>query len=257
MTDEPHFLLTNDDGVQSQFLRAFAEQLCKVGRVSIVAPATEQSWIGRAISRHRPLTVAQVEGLPGPSWSVDGTPTDCVNLALGHLLANDQPDMVCSGINVGFNCSMPILLSSGTFAGAVEGSAWGKPSAAFSLAVATAYYEGHRNGLSELDELTAASLEAASADAARLAAEIAIEKPTPGLVHNINYPVETTPTSARERTLPMWVNPPSWFQPVDRDGGYAFQYPARALDRKFSGDVAAVLGGRISHSLIDLGKWGR
>ncbi|MGF1451011.1 MAG: 5'/3'-nucleotidase SurE [Opitutales bacterium] len=255
MAQRPHFLLTNDDGICSHFLGALAHALAERGRVSIVAPAFEQSWIGRAITRHNHLEVTETNGLPGRAFAVSGTPTDCVNLALAHLLADDPPDLVCSGINVGFNCSMPILLSSGTFAGAVEGAAWGKPAAAFSLAVAQAYYEARLSPESPLDELTAASLNAAAGHASNIAAELASEASgRPAVVHNVNFPANTTPETPIEATQPMWVPAPGWFQPVEA-ARYAFEYPAHALNRQFSGDIGAVLGGKISHSRIDLSSW--
>lgn len=155
-----HILLTNDDGISSAFLRILAEELHAAGHsLTIAAPAGEQSWISRAVSRRRVVSCVQVDGWPGNAWAIDGTPTDCINIALGHLVKapplpemlereihpestpcqiqqtpdDSQPvEMVISGINVGMNCSTPFVLASGTVAGALEGAFWGLPAIAIS-----------------------------------------------------------------------------------------------------------------------------
>ena len=126
---KPLALVTNDDGIDSAFLHRLVEALAKDFEVAVAAPAFEQSWIGRAISRR-----TEVEVIPSPShfpsgvqaWAVSGTPTDCVNIALGNLL-DRQPDIVVSGINIGFNTTETLILCSGTIAGAMEGAQWGLP----------------------------------------------------------------------------------------------------------------------------------
>jgi 5'-nucleotidase len=102
---KPHLLVTNDDGIESAFLHRLVAALLPKFKVSVAAPAFEQSWIGRAISRHQ-----EIEVLCGAShfpaevtaWAINGTPTDCVNIALGHLLERPA-DAVVSGINIGYN----------------------------------------------------------------------------------------------------------------------------------------------------------
>ena len=89
--------------------------------------------------------MATYPGLGEQAWSIDGTPSDCVNIALGHLLPK-KPDVVLSGLNIGFNATMPLCLSSGTLAGATEGTAWGLPAVACSLDLEQSLFEQvHRN----------------------------------------------------------------------------------------------------------------
>ncbi len=255
MAYAPHFLVTNDDGIDSPFLRSLADALAKVGRVTVVAPAAEQSWIGRAISRHRPLEVTEAPGFAGLAYAVTGTPTDCVNLALHRLLRDDPPDMVCSGINVGYNCTMPILLSSGTFAGAVEGAAVGLPAAAFSLVVSPETYLSRERGEERVDAGTAAALAHAAEHAARLSLGILERRPSSGaLVDNVNFPILTERDTPVEITTPMWAPVPGWFvrQP---SGSFRFQYPTSTGSLVASGDLACVMGGAISHSVVNLRAW--
>ena len=125
------FLVTNDDGIYSEGIRKLADALGPLGEVIIVAPDREQSAASHALTLNRPLPLLQIEER---EWIVDGTPTDCVNLALLHLLKDDRPDMVVSGINFGPNMGDDVTYS-GTISAAFEGSLLGVPSIAFSALV--------------------------------------------------------------------------------------------------------------------------
>jgi 5'-nucleotidase len=146
----PRILVTNDDGVYSEGVRALARALEKLGEVIIVAPLGESSAIGHALTLARPL---RLEHLETNVWCVDGTPTDCVNLAVARVL-EQPPNLVISGINKGYNLGDDVTYS-GTVAGAIEGTLIGIPSIAVSLA-----YSG-----SDIDfsQAAAASAELASA----------------------------------------------------------------------------------------------
>lgn len=127
----PRILVTNDDGIYSEGLRKLAEALKLVGDVTIVAPDREQSAASHALTLNRPLRLLQIkEG----EWIVDGTPTDCVNLAVLYLMKGNRPDLVCSGINFGPNLGDDVTYS-GTISAAFEGSLLGVPSIAFSALV--------------------------------------------------------------------------------------------------------------------------
>ena len=121
-------LVTNDDGVGAPGLLALAEALKPLGSVTIVAPETEMSAMSHALTLTRPLRVRTLA--PGV-YSVDGTPTDCVYLAIYQILGRDV-DLVASGVNAGFNLGDDITYS-GTVAAALEGTLLGCPSFAISL----------------------------------------------------------------------------------------------------------------------------
>jgi 5'-nucleotidase len=122
-------LITNDDGIHAFGLELLAEVCRGVGDVSIVAPDRENSGASRSVTLHRPLRpVRRGEGM----YQVDGTPTDCILMALGSLL-QEPPDFIFSGINHGPNLGEDVLYS-GTVAGAMEGLAYGIPGVAISLA---------------------------------------------------------------------------------------------------------------------------
>lgn len=122
-------LVTNDDGIHADGLRALAEALRPLGNVTVIAPDREQSAASHALTLHRPLRIRKAEeGI----LSVDGTPTDCVLLGV-HGFLKQKPDLVVAGINHGPNMGNDTSYS-GTVAAAVEGTFLGIPAVAFSLA---------------------------------------------------------------------------------------------------------------------------
>jgi 5'/3'-nucleotidase len=122
-------LLSNDDGIQSEGLLALEQAFQRLGEVYTVAPDREQNSMSHALTLHRPLRVHEV----GPRrFSVDGTPTDCVKLALSGLLGV-KPNLVISGVNKGPNLGDDIIYS-WTVSAAIEGALLGIPSMAASLA---------------------------------------------------------------------------------------------------------------------------
>jgi 5'-nucleotidase len=129
-------LVTNDDGGRSDGIHALAEALGRLGEVTIVAPHVEASAIGHALTLRRPLRMEQIAARV---FEVDGTPTDCVNIAVTQLYT-ELPDLVVSGINKGYNLGDDVTYS-GTVAGAMEGSLLGIPSLAVSLARTSGAYD--------------------------------------------------------------------------------------------------------------------
>jgi 5'-nucleotidase len=126
---KPLILITNDDGIHAPGLEALRQAMEPLGEVWVVAPATEQSAVSHAISLRHPL---RVEEHGERLLSVSGTPTDCVYIALNHILER-APDVCVSGINHGANMGDDVMYS-GTVAGAVEATLCDVPAVAFSLA---------------------------------------------------------------------------------------------------------------------------
>lgn len=182
-----HILLTNDDGVYAPGLAALHRELRRLGEVSVVAPATEQSGVGHAITYLTPLIVKEVyEGDRRWGWMVEGSPADCVRIAISELCPQ-RPDLVVSGINGGLNAGINVLYS-GTVAAAIEGAFFGITSVAVSL---------------EFDE------QARFDRAARLARAIIQQileqkRPEPQL-YNLNIPTAALRGEPEVRTVPMDV----------------------------------------------------
>lgn len=123
----PRILVTNDDGVHSEGIKALADALKHLGDITVVAPIQEASAIGHALTLRRPLRIDDI----GPNvFAIDGTPTDCVNLAITQVLKG-KPDLIVSGINKGWNLGDDVTYS-GTVSGALEGALLEIPSIAVS-----------------------------------------------------------------------------------------------------------------------------
>jgi 5'-nucleotidase len=261
-----NFLVTNDDGIGSVFLHELVRALLRDGHsVAVAAPKREQSWIGAAKSRHRPVTSERddaTHALGCPTWIVDGTPSDCVNIAIAHLLPGaglPRPDAVVSGINIGFNASLAFILASGTIGGAWEGAVHGLPGIAVSQDVQPEAFERLRASGGKADENLLAVLKISAVHAARLASSLArTTAPRSFTVHNVNFPASCTAETEVRRTVPAQVIIPGLFSPLQDDGTHRFIFnrgedvsPAEPLT-----DRTAVTHGFISHTVLDYRKLG-
>ena len=123
----PRILVTNDDGVHAEGIRLLADAVAPYGEITVVAPIQEASAIGHALTLRRPL---RIDTIGDRVFAIDGTPTDCVNIAITHILRG-KPDLIVSGINKGWNLGDDVTYS-GTVSGALEGALLGIPSIAVS-----------------------------------------------------------------------------------------------------------------------------
>ncbi|MDE6183743.1 MAG: 5'/3'-nucleotidase SurE [Rikenellaceae bacterium] len=130
---EQNILITNDDGVSSKGLRALTEEASRFGRVTVVAPEHGMSGMSHAITMANPLYLRKVRQSDGVTvYACQGTPVDCVKIAIDHVMKNDPPTLVLSGINHGSNSNISVIYS-GTMGAATEGCSYGIPSIGFSL----------------------------------------------------------------------------------------------------------------------------
>lgn len=133
--ERPRILVSNDDGIHAEGLRALEQAMGTLGEVWVVAPESEQSAASHAISLHRPLRIKEVAER---HFAVDGTPSDCSYVAINHLLKDRRPALMVSGINHGANLADDVTYS-GTVAAAMEASLLGIPAIAFSLVTRHAF----------------------------------------------------------------------------------------------------------------------
>ncbi|WP_458204917.1 5'/3'-nucleotidase SurE [Haladaptatus sp. NG-SE-30] len=148
MSDPLEILLTNDDGIDSPGIRALYDALQGVGNVTTVAPATDQSAVGRAMSYEAEVTEHEL------GYAVAGTPTDCVVAGLAEL--GPYPDIVVSGCNNGANLGAYVLGRSGTVSAAVEAAFFDVPAIAVSLHVPNHLWP-HDTTIEEYDEAARAT----------------------------------------------------------------------------------------------------
>ena len=180
-------LLTNDDGIFAPGLAALERALKSLGDVSVVAPSTEQSGVGHAITFLTPLTAKEVfEGDRRRGWAVDGSPADAVKLGITEFCPT-RPDLVVSGINAGLNAGINVLYS-GTVAAAIEGAFFGITSLAVSLE-----WDDHAN----FDRAAEIGLDVIRGLLAR--------RPAAGSLFNINIPTRSLTGPVDLRVVPMSV----------------------------------------------------
>jgi 5'-nucleotidase len=180
-------LLTNDDGIFAPGLAAMERRLRAWSDVAVIAPATEQSGVGHAITFLTPLTAKEVfEGGRSRGWAVDGSPADAVKLGISEFCPR-RPDLVVSGINSGLNAGINVLYS-GTVAAAIEGAFFGITSIAVSL---------------EWDEH--AEYDRAADIACDVIRGLLSRKPTAGSLFNINIPTRALRGTPQLRVVPMSI----------------------------------------------------
>ena len=228
-------LVTNDDGIGSPGLAALVRSLSRVADTCVVAPDRERSAASHAITLHKPLraTRVRIADTSVPAWAANGTPADCVVVAVLDLMGA-RPDVVVSGINAGANLGMDLHYS-GTVSGAVEAALFGIPAMAISV---TAFGNVH--------------WEPAAAFAASLAQQMARRGLPPDTILNVNVPdlpaeaitgVEITRQGARRyvNRLEKRVDPRGrdYYWLTGSTGGADGDVPPGT-------DARAVLEGRIS-----------
>lgn len=176
-------LITNDDGAQADGLVALRQALLEVAEVTVVAPDRPRSACGHSITLHKPLRVTPTT-LPDGSagWSSNGTPSDCVTLALLDVMREAPPDLVFSGINHGPNLGWDLTYS-GTVSAAMEAAILGVPAVAISVAWRFRRMVEEEEGPAPPIDFTHAARYAVA-----LAREIAARPLPPHTLLNVNVP---------------------------------------------------------------------
>ena len=183
-------LLTNDDGIYAPGLAALEHELRKLGDVTVAAPLTEQSGVGHSITYRSPLMARKAFDHEGQQrgWAVEGSPADCVKLAIAELCP-ERPTLVVSGINSGLNAGINVLYS-GTVAAAIEGAFFGITSVAVSL---------------EYDD--AARYDAAAQQAATIIRQILTQPNAERQLYNLNIPSSALDNQAEVHVVPAATTP--------------------------------------------------
>lgn len=169
MKKRPHFLITNDDGISAAGIKYLWSVVKDLGDVTIVAPAGEQSAVSLSMTIRHPLKIDRWDWHEGHAWAINGTPSDCVKLAL-HAVLSHPPDLILSGVNRGSNAGRNVFYS-GTVAAVIEGTMHQIPGIAFSL------YDYHVPVFQGLDE-----------PIAQIIQYVLKEGLPPGTLLNVNFP---------------------------------------------------------------------
>lgn len=186
-------LITNDDGIDSPALVPLAQALNGLGPIRVVVPDGERSWIGKAITRHDPVSVHATDRSGVEMISVSGYPADCVQLGI-HTLFDTPPAVVVSGINIGYNHGAAYIQSSGTVGAAIEASLAAIPAVAFSAGSHSRPWEEWRRWVHTTDAVK--MWERLAGVASHLVAELLKTQPTNYLI-NVNFPDTATMATRR------------------------------------------------------------
>lgn len=183
-----HILLTNDDGIYAPGLRALERELVRLGNVTVVAPATEQSGVGHSITFLSPLVTQELfDGDRRRGWSVEGSPADCVKIGIFEFCPQ-RPDLIVSGINSGLNAGINVLYS-GTVAAAIEGAFFDILSVAVSLE-----YDPH------------ADYSKAARMGVRVIEQIVAQRNRTARLYNLNFPKTAMLKPSEVKVVPMGVS---------------------------------------------------
>lgn len=243
-------LLTNDDGIDSPFITILAEHLAQIGKVTIVAPATEQSWIGKAMSRNNDVSLKKIDSLEWPAYALGGTPGDCVNIALNHIL-DEQPDWVVSGINIGHNAGLACVASSGTVAAAVEACLHEIPAIAASIYLPPEIFEMLR--VNKDARLSDEAVQILSQASQRLADFIANSQSCKsyGIVHNFNFPYKNLNSVDVKETVVAQTMTQSLFE-KNEAGEFTFTFHEMTeVETSKYNDRQCIKDGNISYTKLD------
>lgn len=232
-------LVVNDDSISAPGIALLAKAAAEFGQVVVVAPAHQCSALSQKLTLRETLPVKKVDNFPvsvQEAWQVDGTPVDCVKVALDYVLKG-KPDLVLSGINNGYNVGFDIAYS-GTLGAAFEAARHGIPAMAFSTA-------------------SNAHLAAAEPYLTEILRELLVEKLDRGEVWNVNFPaMNSRPLLGILRDCPvaqvgMYME--KYVEQVNADGSVELiceGIPTRDDQIAPGTDAAAVRGGYISISRV-------
>lgn len=250
------FLLTNDDSHASPLLPVTAEKLARLGPLEIIVPEREHSWCGKAISRKGTLPWRRLEVSGLEVLALDGTPSDCVNIAVHHLCAA-KPDLVVAGINIGQNAGLSYLLSSGTVGAGLEANICGVPAVAFSQALSPELFAVYRSAGKLPDEFVE-FVRSRTAGLLELLLGVFVEKHLlhRDVVWNVNFPWEfaTWPPPLRVCTVGETL-----YGSLFSAAGPAFVHDPRQERRDQNPDCDSVLlnSGQITITPLSLKAFGR
>ena len=240
-------LITNDDGMDSPALPPLIAAIGQHRRVEVVVPDRERSWIGKAITRHDPVTVHHVERGGKQIAATSGYPADCVQLGI-HALFPEPPALVVSGINIGYNHGAGYIQSSGTVGAAIEATLGGVPAIALSAGSHSRPWAQWRDWVHTADAVS--MWERLAGIAAEVVERLLLVEP-PAAVVNVNLPDDATPETTRTITTVAEVGYEQLFR-QDDDGRYVHDFGGGL--RWFSGlegtDVEATARGEVSISPV-------
>lgn len=237
-------LVTNDDGIDAPGLGALVAACRSLGEVTVVVPDRERSWVGKAITRFDPVRMERVERNGFEAYAVSGYPADAVQLGIHALEAT--PDLVISGINLGYNHGAGFLMSSGTVGAAVEAWISRIPAVALSTGTMSDWHTWRATATSEASREVWRRLADLSVDLVNQVQAAGLDRYCD--VVSINLPYDSTPATERRVTTIARVGYDRLFAPDGAPGTYVHAYGGgiNQIEAVEGSDIDAAHDGAIS-----------
>ncbi len=250
----PRILLTNDDSHDSPLFHFAIDALGELGDLHVAVPATEQSWKGKSMTRYGPLYAERIQIHDCPAWSITGTPADCVNIAIYHLL-DEPPDIVVSGINIGKNVGLGFVYASGTIGACIEANIAGLPGLALSQELTPEDFF-HWDKQREFKPGTRADLQQLIRELVprvwRALIDKHFEAPT---TWNVNFPYTPAATPSIRHTRLGFTTYGDCFR--HKGDQYVFGLTRTNIDPDADTDDTTLKAGHVSATLLDIRTFGQ
>ena len=250
---KPFILITNDDSVDSPLLAILINTLKQQNNLLIVAPAEEQSWKGKSMTRRGYLEKKEIYIGDTNCWAVNGTPADCANIGI-HNIAKKKPDFVVSGINIGKNIGVGFALASGTIGACIEANIAGIPAIALSQEFFPEdfkYWDVNR-AFSENTKNTLLKRLAFSVN--KVLDYIKDRDNGEPLTWNVNFPKKYSSDTAEDTLVKSTVLSNTYYDNCFKpyDNGFQFALAKTRTEENKNSDVFALEQGAVSVSKIDV-----
>lgn len=250
---KPFILITNDDSVDSPLLAILIEALKFNNDLLVVAPAEEQSWKGKSMTRRGLIEKKEILIGNTSCWSVNGTPADCANIGL-HNIAKKKPDFVVSGVNIGKNIGVGFSLASGTIGACIEANISGVPAIALSQEFFPEdfkHWDTNRR-FSENTQNTLLSRLKLSVN--KVWGYLKDKDNTDPITWNVNFPKKYSSNATEDIEIKRTVLSNTYYDNCFKphDSGFQFALAKTRTEENENSDVFALEQGAVSISKIDI-----
>ena len=250
---KPFILITNDDSVDSPLLAILITALKFENDLLVVAPAEEQSWKGKSMTRRGLIEKKEILIGDTSCWVVNGTPADCTNIGL-HNIAKKKPDFVISGINIGKNIGVGFSLASGTIGACIEANISGVPAIALSQEFFPEDFK-HWDANRKFSENTQNTLLSRLKFSVGKVWDYLKDKDTSNpITWNVNFPKKYSSNAAEDIEIKRTVLSSTYYNNCFKphDNGFKFALAETRTEENKNSDVFALDQGAVSVSKIDI-----
>ncbi|MCM8534054.1 MAG: 5'/3'-nucleotidase SurE [Lentisphaeraceae bacterium] len=242
-------LITNDDSFDSPLFHILYDELHKLGHdLTCVMPATEQSWKSKAMTKSGNLALKEISENDRTFYTFEGTPADCINVGLHHVCTS-KPDLVISGINLGYNASFSYIMSSGTVGGALEAYLAGSPAISISQKLNSEEYTSW-NKTRKFSDATYQKYSASIGQVLSRLHEQLTDFTAVSSLWSLELPEQLDENWQIKSTTPSMTPYGSAFK-QNEDGSYSHYSPGLSDNNEVGSDIHTINQGHVALNKID------